>query len=129
MPKANTDTNEWGEKLEVKPAAGGKYRKASALEDGQSMQGTLLAIRTEFVEKIGKDVTSLTLEENGEKYEMAPSGNIIDALKNGQLKIGLRYKFQKEGVTKTKAGKYKGKFGIYQAPAATATASDSANDI
>src|SRR4051812_11157116 len=109
--------NTWGKKLAVSEGSSGRYRKASALEDGQSMTGTILGFNTKFVEKLGKNITSILMENNGDKFELTPAGTINDALSNNQLKVGTTYTFVKEGLKKTAKGGYKGIFGIYEGAA------------
>lgn len=116
--------NNEGVKLPPPPKTAGKYRKASALEDGQSITGTVVGFRTEYSEKLRKDMTAIALKNGNEEFELNPAGTINDALAAGQLKIGRTYKFQKEGLEKTKKGGYKNVFGIYDLTASANTSSD-----
>lgn len=101
-------------KLPKAPSTG-KYRKASDLEQGQSLTGTFIRTHTDFSEKLQKNMTSLVMrDENGREYELTPCGSINDAIGAGQLKPGKTYRFEKEGVEKTKTGQYRNVFGIYE---------------
>lgn len=106
-------------KLPKAPTAG-KFRKAADLEQGQSITGVFLGTRTEYAENLKKDMTKVIMkDENGQEFELSPCGTINDALRAGQLKQGRTYRFEKEGVEKTKKGSYKNVFGIYEVNGST----------
>lgn len=108
MPiKKNDQTSQWGEKLNTNF----EYLKTSALEDGQSIEGTVLAFKASS--KYPESAPSIVMKLlNGDTKNVTPSGNLKYAIKDGLLKIGNTYKIQKEGSTKIK-GMISGVFGIY----------------
>lgn len=101
--------NQWGDKLTTQH----EFLKTSALETGQSIEGTVLAFRasTKFPESAPSIVMKLT---NGETKNVTPSGNLKYAIRDGLLKVGNTYKIEKEGTKKIK-GMTSGVFGIYPA--------------
>lgn len=119
MPKLND-----GVKLPRPVLTNNKYRKTSALEDGQSITGTVLSFKTEYSEKLKKEMTAIIMKDGNDEFELNPSGTINDAIRAGQLKVGRTYKFQKEGLEKTKKGGYKNVFGIYDLSASPNTSSE-----
>lgn len=92
------------------------FKKTAALENGQSITGTLLAFKDSKIPNTDKIVTNLVMEDpSGEKFNLSPSGNIVYAIKDGLLKVGQTYTFVREGTGKTKMGSARGIFGIYEA--------------
>lgn len=107
MPKKTND-DQWGEKLNTNT----EFVKASALEDGQSIAGTVLGFK-DSVKFPGS--TSVVMQGlDGKRFTLTPSGNLKYAIRDGHLKIGCTYKIQREGTTKIK-GMSSGLFGIYPA--------------
>lgn len=105
------NTNNWGKKLNTAP----NFKKTSALENGQSISGTLVAFQQSKIPATGKEVTNLIMRDaNGEPFNLAPSGNIVYAIRDGLLKVGTTYTFVREGTGKTKMGSARGIFGIYE---------------
>lgn len=105
---AGVTTNEWGEKLDV--SASSKYVKTSALENGQSIEGTILAFQDS--ERYPGTLSLVMRMPTGETKTVQPSGTIKKAIQQGKLKIGHTYKFVREGSEKIK-GLTSGVFGIY----------------
>ncbi len=105
---AKTNDNQWGEKLETNL----EFRKTSALEDGQSISGTVLALRPST--KFPGNTDLVMKGEDGKTFNLSPSGNLKYAIRDGLVKIGMTYKFQREGTKKIK-GMNSGVFGIYPA--------------
>ncbi len=103
---AKTKEDQWGEKLETNL----EFRKTSALEDGQSISGTVLAFRAST--KYPGNTDLVMKGEDGKTFNLAPSGNLKYAIRDGLVKIGSTYKFQREGTKKIK-GMDSGVFGIY----------------
>lgn len=112
------ETSQWGEKINTNF----EFVKTSALEDGQSIEGTVIGFKTstKFPEA-GPSIVMKLL--SGETKNVTPSGNLKYAIRDGLLKVGSTYKIQKEGSKKIK-GMTSGVFGIY--PAKT---NDTASDI
>lgn len=110
MPaKNNTQDSKWGEKLKTET----EFFKTSSLEDGQSIEGTVLAIKDSVIPATGKKVTNLVMKlSNGQTRTISPSGNVAYAAKDGLFEVGKTYKIQREGSKKIK-GMTSGVFGIY----------------
>ncbi len=110
MPAKNNQTksDQWGEKISTDL----EFRKTSSLEDGQSIEGTVLAFKesTKFPGTVNLVMRGL----DGNNFTLSPSGNLKYAIKDGVLKIGNTYKIQKEGTKKIK-GMTSGVFAIYPA--------------
>ncbi len=103
---AKTKEDQWGEKLDTNA----EWRKTSALEDGQSISGTVLAFKDST--KFPGNTDLVMKGEDGVNFHLCPSGNLKWMIKDGALKIGHTYKIQKEGTTKVK-GMTSGVFGVY----------------
>ncbi len=109
MSTKKTTEDRWGKKLETNS----KFLKTSALEDGQSIEGTVLAFKESTIPSTGKKVTNIMWKAtNGETFTLSPSGNVSYAIKDGLFEVGKTYKIQKEGSKKIK-GMTSGVFGIY----------------
>lgn len=106
---AKKDESKWGEKLNTNP----EFRKTSQLADGQSIEGTVIAFKTNKLPGSNKEVTNVVMQdENGVTFTLCPSGNLVYAIRDGYLKVGNSYKLQREGSKKIK-GMTSGVFGIY----------------
>jgi hypothetical protein len=101
--------SKWGEKLNTNP----EFRKTSALEVGQSIEGTVIAFKTSKIPGTDKEVTNVVMQdERGEKFTLCPSGNLVYAIRDGYLKVGNTYRLEREGSKKIR-GMTSGVFGIY----------------
>lgn len=107
--KTTGNDERWGKKLDTEKA----FIKTNSLEDGQSIEGTVLSFKTSKIPTTGKEVTSIIMRmSNGETRTVSPSGNVAYAVKDGLFEIGKTYKIQREGTRKVK-GMASGVFGIY----------------
>lgn len=125
MPKKNEDTTSngmWGAKLETDKT---DFRKATALEDGQSIEGTVLAFResAKYPGKFGVVMRGT----DGKTFTLSPAGNLNYAIRDGLLKVGTLYKIQREG-TKLVKGMKAAQFGIYPAINSNGSSPAPAND-
>ena len=109
------DDSVWGEKLNLNS----EFRKASALEDGQSIEGTVLAFRDST--KFPGNVAVVMRDMDGKTFTLSPAGNLKYAIRDGLLKIGTTYKIQREGTRLVK-GMKSSQFGIYPAKTAVGSA-------
>lgn len=106
--KTNNDSK-WGTKLVTET----KFLKTSSLEDGQSVEGTVVAFKESTIPSTGKKVINMVFKlANGETRTISPSGNVAYAIKDGLFEVGKTYKIQREGTKKIK-GMDSGVFGIY----------------
>lgn len=121
MPAKNqTQSDQWGEKISTDL----EFRKTSALEDGQSIEGTVVAFKEST--KFPGTVNLIMRGSDGNNFTLSPSGNLKYAIRDGLLKVGNTYKIQKEGTKKIK-GMTSGVFGVYPSknnPTPNATSSD-----
>lgn len=106
MPAKNKEDGQWGEKLNTNT----EFKKTSALADGQSIEGTVLAFKESS--KFPGITNVVMQDEGGKSFTLTPSGNLKYAIRDGLLKIGNTYKIQREGTKKIK-GMNSAVFGIY----------------
>lgn len=104
--KTTTTEDKWGDKISTDT----EFRKSSALEDGQSIEGTVLAFKDSV--KFPGSINVVMRGSDGKNFTLSPSGNLKYAIRDGLLKVGQTYKIQKEGSKKIK-GMTSGVFGIY----------------
>lgn len=101
--------DKWGAKIDTQT----KFLKTSELENGQSIEGTVIAFKDSVIPATGKKTTNVVFKlTSGETRTMAPSGNVAYAVRDGLLEVGRTYKITREGSTKIK-GMTSGVFGIY----------------
>lgn len=111
------NTDQWGSKIETNL----EFRKTSALENGQSIEGTVIALRPST--KFPGNTDLVMKGTDGKTFNLSPSGNLKYAIRDGLIKLNHTYKFQREGTTKIK-GMSSGVFGIYPAKVQPANNSD-----
>jgi hypothetical protein len=105
MAKKNEDL-QWGEKI----TGNIEYRKSSALEDGQSIVGTVVDFRDSV--KFPGTINLIMFGPDGKKFSLSPSGSLKYAIKEGVFEKGKTYKIQREGTRQIK-GMNSAVFGIY----------------
>lgn len=98
-----------------------KLLKTSALEDGQSIAGTLLAIR-ESSKFPGSFILAMR-GLNGDTFDVATSGNLKYVIRDGKLEVGRTYNITKAG-TKLIKGRASAQFNVFTAENEPAAAND-----
>ena len=121
-PQTKNEDTEWGEKI----ATNTEFRKSSALEDGQSIIGTVVAFQESA--KFPGNIAVVMIGTDGKKFALSPSGNLKYAIRDGLLEKGKTYKITREGTKKVK-GMTSTNFGIYPSKKNLAASAADSNDI